>query len=124
MGIVVIKKAWDHISDQKTSDDKGNVWKSSDLIARAKGLPVKEIPMDHLAIDVNINGMKAREFVSHMKMILDADMSYPIILDEDGKVFDGRHRIARALLEEHGTIKAVRFEEDPPPTYIKAGKKE
>jgi len=122
MGKVIIKKVWDHISNQTTTDDKGNTWKSSDLVARAKDLPVKEIPMDHLSLSFDIGGMRARKFVGHMKMILDADMSYPIILDEDGCVFDGRHRMARALLEGHTKIKTVRFEEDPPPTYIKEDK--
>ncbi len=93
---------------------------SSDLIAQAKDLPVQETPMDHISLSFRIGDMKVREFVGHMKMILDADMSYPIILDEDACLFDGRHRMARALLEEHESIKTVRFEEDPPPTYIKA----
>jgi len=122
MGKVVIKKLWDNISEQKTSDSKGNTWVSSDLIARSKDLPVKEIPTDHVSLSFRIGDMKVREFVGHMKMVLDADMNYPIILDEDACLFDGRHRMARALLEEHVKIKAVRFEEDPAPTYRKEEK--
>ena len=122
MGKVKVKKTWETISDQKTTDDAGNTWLTSDLIARAKDLPVKEIPMEHISLSFRIGDMKVREFVGHMKMILDADMSFPIILDEDACLFDGRHRMARALLEEHVNIKAVRFESDPPPTYIKEEK--
>lgn len=119
---VKIKKAWKSISGQRTTDSNGEVWMVTDLIARAKDLPVKDIPLDHLAIDFNIAGMKVRQFVSHMKLILEADMKYPIILDDEACIFDGRHRVAKALLEGHETIKAVRFEEDPEPTYIKADK--
>ena len=119
MATVKIKKVWDTISDQKVEGDGGKVWMVVDLIERAKDLPVKEIPIDHLAINFNIGGMKVRDFVAHMKLILDANMSYPIILDDEACIFDGRHRVAKALLEEHETIKAVRFEKDPPATYIK-----
>lgn len=41
--------------------------------------------------------------------IMDADLSYPIILGHDGRVMDGMHRIARALLEGRAEIDAVRF---------------
>ena len=119
MGIVKIKKAWDTISDQKVEGDDGKVWMVVDLIERAKDLPVKEIPIDHLAIDFNIGGMRVRDFVAHMKLILEADMSYPIILDDEACLFDGRHRMAKALLEGHETIKAIRFEKDPLATFIK-----
>jgi len=118
--VVKVKKKWTSISGQKVDGDKGERWIVSDLIARAKDLPVKDIPMDYLCLDANIGGMKIREFVSHMKMVIEADMSFPIILDEDAKIFDGRHRVAKALYEELENIKAVRFEEDPPCTYLKA----
>ena len=38
-----------------------------------------------------------------------------MILGSDGRVMDGMHRIARALLEERTTIRAVRFPTDPDP---------
>ncbi len=122
MGKVAIKKVWDNVSEQKTSDSEGGTWVTSDLIARSRDLPVNEIPMDHISLSFRIGGMKVRDFVGHMKMVLDADMGCPIILDEDACLFDGRHRMARALLEEHESIKAVRFDEDPTPTYVKNDK--
>lgn len=123
MPIVKIKKPWETISDQKVEGKDGKVWMTTDVIARAKGLPIKEIPMDYIALGFNISGMPVREFVSHMKLILDADMKYPIILDEDAALFDGRHRVAKALLEEHETIKVQRFESDPPATFIEKKEK-
>ena len=117
---VKIKKAWDSLSDQYTEDKDGNKWLVPVLIDKAKDLEPFDIPLIHLCTSgVNIGGMPVREFVSHMKLVLEADLSHPIILDEDAGVFDGRHRIARALLDELEVIKAVRFEEDPPPDVEK-----
>jgi len=45
----------------------------------------------------------------HARLIATADLAYPIILAVDGRVMDGMHRVARALLEGRPTIAAVRF---------------
>jgi len=42
----------------------------------------------------------------------------PIILDEDGELMDGRHRIMKALLIGLETVKAVRFDQNPPPCRV------
>lgn len=88
------------------------------LISRAAALPVQEMPLEHL----NIYGLfpkisSMRRWVGHMKSVLEADLDYPIILDDEGYVMDGRHRVARALLEGKETIKFVRFEKTPDPDY-------
>ena len=59
-----------------------------------------------------------RTIVEHVRLIEDADLSHPVILAADGRVMDGMHRIARALLEGRTTIKAVRFTEQPPPDHL------
>ena len=56
--------------------------------------------------------------VMHMKAVLNADLSFPIILDEDGEIMDGRHRIMKAILEGKRNIKAVRFNENPEPCSV------
>ena len=114
---VEIKKPWETLSKQIVTSDSGDVWKITDVIDQAKHLPELDIPLEHLCIDKKIGGMSIREFVGHMRLVLDSDLSFPIILDEDGGIFDGRHRVAKALLREADSIKAVRFKEDPPPTY-------
>jgi hypothetical protein len=55
----------------------------------------------------------------HMKAVQAADLNFPIILDEDGEIMDGRHRIMKAFLEGKETIKAVRFDTNPDPCRIK-----
>jgi hypothetical protein len=50
-------------------------------------------------------------------LIQAVDPSYLVILGSDGRVMDGMHRIARAMLEGRPTISAVRFEVDPEPDH-------
>jgi ParB-like chromosome segregation protein Spo0J len=52
-----------------------------------------------------------------MSVIEEVDVAYPIILGPDGRVMDGMHRIARAMLEGKSTIPAVRLERLPEPDY-------
>ncbi len=47
----------------------------------------------------------------------EVDLSYPIILGADGRVMDGMHRIARAILDGHETIIALQFDVHPEPDY-------
>lgn len=92
-----------------------NRWRCTRLFQLAKDLPVMEIPLDHLNVYATWERLTLREMVMHMKAVQDADLDYPIILDEDGEVMDGRHRIMKAILNGLPTIKAVRFQENPPP---------
>jgi hypothetical protein len=50
-----------------------------------------------------------------MRLVRDVDPAHPVILGSDGRVMDGMHRIARAVLEGRTTIRAVRFPADPEP---------
>jgi hypothetical protein len=58
-----------------------------------------------------------RSFVEHIRLVGETDLSYPIILSSDGRVMDGMHRVAKALLEGQDTINAVQFSQDPEPDY-------
>ena len=58
-----------------------------------------------------------RKMVEHMRLVRDVDPLFPIILGADGRVMDGMHRIARALLEGRPMIRAVRFETQPKPDF-------
>ena len=58
-----------------------------------------------------------RAMLEHIKLIEEADLSFPIILSSTGAVMDGRHRVAKALLQGRVEIEAVQFEEDPEPDH-------
>jgi hypothetical protein len=93
-------------------------WAVSRLIMLAKDLEVFEMPLQHLNVYYYYDSLTLREMVMHIKAVNDADMSYPIILDEDGELMDGRHRIMKALLDGRKTIKAVRFDKNPEPCKV------
>jgi hypothetical protein len=59
-----------------------------------------------------------RALVEHVKLMDEADLSFPIILAADGTVMDGMHRVAKALREGHADIDAVQFTVDPLPDYV------
>jgi hypothetical protein len=84
------------------------------LIDLSKDFEVMDVPLRHLNIYSTYEKLTLRQFVEHMRAILDADLSFPIILDEDGELMDGRHRIMKAMFENKTTIKAVRFDTNPP----------
>ncbi|HUC42913.1 MAG TPA: hypothetical protein VMR65_02650 [Candidatus Sulfotelmatobacter sp.] len=62
-----------------------------------------------------------RDVVEHVKLIEEADLTFPIILSATGEVMDGRHRVAKALVLNRTEIEAVQFERDPEPDFVGRG---
>lgn len=58
-----------------------------------------------------------RDVIEHVRLIQEVDLAHPIIVGPDGRVMDGMHRVARALLEGAMTIRAVRFDVIPDPDF-------
>ncbi len=77
-----------------------------------------DVPLDHLSLYYTYEKMPLREMVMHMNAVNAADLSKPIILDEDGELMDGRHRLMKAMLLGDKSIKVVRFDENPTPDEI------
>ena len=101
-------------------------WDVDRLVALTKDLPRREIALQELGeLDRPWSGdgeaQTWREMLAHIRLIHDADLSFPIILAANGEVMDGRHRIAKAALEGRATISAVQFTEDPPPDHVGRG---
>ena len=101
------------------------VWDVHNLVERSKNLPVFEIPISEiseLSGDYWYQGDSdiptCRSIVEHMKLVLECDLKYPIILAADGSVMDGMHRACKAYLNELSNIKAVRFKVTPKPDFI------
>lgn len=93
-------------------------WHVARLFQLAKELDVMDVPLEHIAMDYNYEGLTLRELAGHMVAVNEANLKYPIILDEDGVIMDGRHRLIKSLVEGKKTIKAVRFKETPPPCEV------
>ena len=95
-----------------------NTWCVARLFELSRDLPAMEIPLNHLNVSNFYERLTLREMVTHMKAVNAADLEKPIILDEDGEIMDGRHRIMKAMLTGATTIKAVRFDENPYPDKV------
>ena len=93
-------------------------WSVARLIELSRSLPVMELPLDALSVYYTYEKVTLREMVMHVKAVELADLNYPIILDEDGELMDGRHRLMAAMLHGEKTIKAVRFDENPTPDRV------
>jgi hypothetical protein len=59
-----------------------------------------------------------RAVIGHVQRIQNANLSHPIILAADGRVIDGMHRIAKALMEGQTHIDAKQFAVDPIPDRV------
>ncbi len=95
-------------------------WSVARLFELSRDFKVMDVPLDHLNVFNTYKKLTLREMVMHMKAVEAADLTLPIILDEDGEIMDGRHRIMKAMLKGEKTIRAVRFDENPSPCeYLK-----
>lgn len=112
----------DKMKFEESEYHRGNdVWKAETLylFAKAKELPVLDLPL--WAIDLSDSPFDTSNwynFIYQCKRVQDASLDYPIILDEYGKVADGRHRVCKAILAGRETIKAIRLQEMPAPDWI------
>lgn len=104
--------------------DGVDAWDVDRLIALSRDLPAMEVPISSISevdsvywFDADQEWPTVRKVAEHARLISEVDTSYPIILGWDGRVMDGMHRIARALLDDQPTIMAVRFEEPVDPDY-------
>ncbi len=95
------------------------------LAHRAQGIEPIAIPLSEIKeideaywYDSNSQLPTCRDLVSHMRLVNEADLRYPIILSPDGRIMDGMHRVAKALLQGEKEILAVRFPSMPEPDYI------
>jgi hypothetical protein len=99
-------------------------WDVDRLIALARGLPARRVPVSEIREIDEIYWFDeeqrptCRAVLLHLRLIEEADLAFPIILSADGRVMDGMHRVAKAVLEGRPEIDAVRFERDPEPDHV------
>ncbi len=99
-----------------------DAWDVDRLIELSCDLPVKHIELASIwqldtAYWSPTQALTVRQIAGHFRLVLDVDVSYPIILATDGRVMDGMHRVIRALLHGRASIAAVQFEIQPEPDF-------
>ena len=96
--------------DSGISFEKGFV-SFDNLIKEVKEQKCKKFKMylnsAYLGYTREIEG--SMDFASHVERINNADLKYPIILNEVGFCIDGQHRIVKALLKKKKWIWAYRL---------------
>ncbi len=98
-------------------------WDVDRLVGLSRDLPRRRVHLQDLReLDRAVGGDDARltwrQLLGHIKLIDEADLSFPIILSASGEVMDGRHRILKAALRGDDVIEVVQFERDPLPDYV------
>lgn len=109
----------------RQSDQGLLAWDIRRLVELARDLPVEQVQLSDIAeLDethwYNLEGDSptCRSLLKHMRLIDEVDLGYPIILDRQGRVMDGMHRVCRAVREGKVSVAAVRFAVDPSPDFI------
>lgn len=104
-------------------------WDIDLLIRHARDLPRRRVPLSAIReLDEPWFGTDEestwRELIGHVRLMDEADLSFPIILSASGRVMDGMHRVAKALREGRTDIEAVQFHADPSPDHVGRGPKD
>ena len=61
-----------------------------------------------------------RNIAGHFKLMMQADLQYPIILCAEGRIMDGMHRVTKAFALGQKDVLSVRFKDTPPPDFTDA----
>ena len=100
-------------------------WDVEGLIERTVDLQPIEIPLTAISeldephwFTLEGDSPTCRKVAGHAKLIEEADLSYPIIVDHERRVMDGMHRICKALNLGLKTILAYQLPRLPEPDYI------
>lgn len=103
-------------------------WDIDKLVELTKDLPVKNISLSEIKeIDEAYwfnSAPTRRQILEHIRLINEVKEEYPIILDWNGRLMDGMHRIMKALLKGKEQIKAVQLEKEIVPDFIGIGEKD
>lgn len=101
---------------------KKSKWLAKDLVRHAEETGCK--PFDMPLAGMNIDFLpwpleNLVDFTTHCHRVNNCSLDYPIILDPDGSIADGCHRVVKAIVEGKRTIKAIRLVSLPEPITIK-----
>lgn len=106
------------LQDEYDAGD-GTHYSVAALLDDAKDLPVFDCPL--AAIDLSSCLWKNHtmsDLAFHIRRVMRSDLQVPILLDWEGGVADGRHRILKALVLGRRTIKARRMQWKPIPCRV------
>ena len=96
----------------------GKFWKASTLWEATKDKIPQRVPNRYILQKCTWNIGTLQEFADEIKNIQEVSLDYPIILDMNGNILDGAHRVVKAYLEGKDIdIVYLRDDEWPEPDY-------
>lgn len=100
-------------------------WDVDGLIERTAGLAPISVPLTEIReLDTPFwfssegDVPTCRRVAEHARLIQETSLAYPIILDPEGRVMDGMHRVCKALIEGRASVQAFRLPVLPEPDYV------
>jgi len=104
--------------DSKFTDGK-STWSATSLYEAAKNQKCKKfkLPIKHLDLEwVRYpDGLRLIDFAYHMKRVLATDLNYPILMNHNGRIMDGEHRILKAISINQDWVWCVRLQKPVKP---------
>ena len=106
-------KSWDWKGQTIWSKETWEVWYPvSVLLNRIESwyYQTKEVEMNIETLSLTNYSFTTNDlydFMTHYKLVENADLSYPIILNRRWEIVDWRHRLCKAILQWHKTIKWI-----------------
>lgn len=97
------------------------MWDVRDLWSAAKHIAAYDVPLIAVHSGDGVwDGVQDSilTFARHCLLVNKAQLRYPIILDPDGVIADGRHRLVKAMITGKQVIRAKRLSAMPAPTYV------
>lgn len=99
-------------------------WDVHRLVELAKDLPTVKVPLSAIReLDEPFwyehgSVPTCRSVAEHAKLINETDLTFPLILSSDGRIMDGMHRAAKAVMQNIDSLPAKQFSQDPEPDYV------
>lgn len=113
-----IKKAWEFGEGGEEITLQGRKYNIEAAIFAARDLPVFEMRIDQMYLSYCAPSKDTlMSFCQHVRMVNEADLSFPILLNENGAIINGKHRLAKTVVLGLPTIKYQKFETDPTSCY-------
>ena len=118
--VVDVCRLWDKAHREEQVHGLGDRrWRIQDLREAVKDCPVYQVPLAFIDLanhwfDTE-GGLLA--VAMHVRHLNESNPDDPIIVDQWGRILDGRHRIVKALLEGRTTIPAKKVPDGTAPTY-------
>ena len=77
----------------------GKFWRASTLWNAVRGKSPQRVPNRYILQECTWNISSLQHFADEVKNVYEVDLNYPIILDMNGNILDGAHRVVKAYLE-------------------------